>query len=292
MRILLSIMSLTLACGVVAAQQDGAELRVMSFNVRYGTANDGPNSWEHRKDILIDTIRDASPDVIGTQECLDFQAAYVVEQLPAYEWFGVGREADGSGEHMAVLYRKDLLRPLDMGHFWLSETPDTPGSMSWSTACTRMVTWLRFEHVPSGVQFTFYNTHLDHRSSMARLEGARLIAARLEELAPEEPIVLTGDFNCAGGTSEPWHCLSDAGMADAWENCARRSGPATTWCGFSGPDETEGRRIDWVLTRGPIQTIETTILTTNSEGRYPSDHLPVLATVRIDARTDALSSSE
>lgn len=275
--------------GIAAAAPDAVDLRVMSFNVRFGTADDGPDSWEHRKDILVDTIRKASPDVIGTQECLDFQANYIVEKLPEYTWFGIGREADGSGEHMAVLYRKDLLQPLDSGHFWLSETPEVPGSMSWETSCTRMVTWLKFEHVPSSKTFTFYNTHLDHRSVPARLEGARLIAQRLSELDSTEPIILTGDFNCPAVVSEPWTCLRDAGMVDAWENCPERVGPPGTWRGFKKPVETPDNRIDWILTRGPLQPVNIEALMDNVDGRFPSDHLPVIATLRLSvpAATEA-----
>ena len=260
-------------------------LRVMTFNVRYGTADDGPNAWEHRKDLLIDTIKEAAPDILGTQECLDFQATYIVAQLPEYDWFGRGREADGSGEHMAVFFRKSILKPIQSGHFWLSETPDTPGSMSWNTACTRMVTWMRFTHLPTGTEIEYYNTHLDHRSALARLNGAQLIAKRLSEAARDTPLILTGDFNCGGGQAEPWHCLINGGMNDAWDNCGTRTGPATTWCGFEAPTDAHDRRIDWILIRGPLQAISVHTLTTNIDGRYPSDHFPVIATLRLENAT-------
>lgn len=279
------------AVSVASVAADSFDLRVMTFNVRYGTAEDGPNAWEHRKDLLIKTIADAAPDVIGTQECLDFQAQYIVEQLTEYAWFGVGREADGSGEHMAVFYRKSLLEPIESGHFWLSESPDTPGSMSWNTACTRMVTWLRFRHLPSATVVHFYNTHLDHRSAPARVKGVQLIASRLAELEPGVPLVLTGDFNCVGGASDPWQALADAGMVDAWVNCGERSGPAGTWCGFMAPEANSDRRIDWILVRGPVEVLEISTLTHNENGRFPSDHFPVCATVRVGIPAASLTEA-
>ena len=280
MRIMLAVLVVLVVSGVADAAEP-FDLRVMTFNVRYGTATDGENAWDLRKDILVETIRNANADIVGTQECLDFQAKYIAEQIPGLEWFGVGREADGTGEHMAVLYNAEKLQPADQGHFWLSESPEVPGSKSWKTACTRMVTWVKFNHIASGQTLWFYNTHLDHQSELARGEGAKLIAARLTALNPGEPLVLTGDFNCTGGAADAWRSLTDAGMQDAWVTCGTRKGPESTWCGFVGTHEGSDRRIDWILVRGPVTVTDIETITHNREGRYPSDHFPVLATLHV-----------
>jgi endonuclease/exonuclease/phosphatase family metal-dependent hydrolase len=268
--------------GAVAVDmEESFSLTVMSFNVRYGTADDGPNSWEYRKQIFLETIQEADPDLLGTQECLLFQAEFIATELPQYKWFGVGREADGSGEYMAVFYREAVLEPLEAGNYWLSETPEVPGSMSWDTACTRMVTFAKFRHLPTGEVFWFLNTHLDHRSEQARDAGAALIAERVAALDPEVPVILAGDFNCAAGTSQPWTTLTQAGLRDAWTEAGEREGPETTWCGFQPPNPARVRRIDWILVGGPVQVAKAAVLAEARDGRYPSDHFPVVAHLRV-----------
>jgi len=267
----------------VAAATASADvaLNVMTFNVRFGTADDGPNSWEHRKDILVNTIRKYAPDVVGTQECLDFQAEYITDKLPEYRWFGVGREADGTGEMMAILYRHAVINPLELGNFWLSETREVPGSKSWDTACTRMVTWARFHHHETKSSFYLFNTHFDHRSEAARVGAAHLLAKQVNDLAGEAPAIVTGDFNAAAENSEPWQVLTQGGFADAWLAAAQQVGCTMTFGGYQAPSPEGGNRIDWILTQGPIAVESCETVLYNQDGRYPSDHYPVFAKVKI-----------
>jgi endonuclease/exonuclease/phosphatase family metal-dependent hydrolase len=252
-------------------------LSVMSFNVRYGTARDGENAWANRRDILVETIRQYDPDVVGTQECLTSQAEYIVKVLPQYHWFGVGREANGSGERMVVFYRKSRISPMESGNFWLSETPDVPGSGSWDTDCNRMTTWARFYHRKTKRFFYFFNTHFDHRSEPARQGAARLMAARIAELPEGTPAIVTGDFNAIAEKSEPWKIITSKDLKDAWLTAAKREGPGVTWGGFEAPKQDSDRRIDWILTRGPVEVQHCETIVFNESGRYPSDHYPVFA---------------
>jgi endonuclease/exonuclease/phosphatase family metal-dependent hydrolase len=256
-------------------------LTVMTFNLRYGLAMDGDNAWPHRRDILVDTIRKCDPDILGTQECLDFQAEYIAEKLPEYRWIGVGRDADGRGEMTAVFYRKKSLMPVESGFLWLSETPEVPGSVSWDTSLTRMATWVRFRQLEKGVVFQYFNTHFDHKGEEARQQSALLLSARIGQLPPEFPAILTGDFNAAAETSAPYKVFMDKGFKDAWTATANRQGPDTTWCGFSAPDPKAHSRIDWILYRGAVEAIscETVVYTEN--GHYPSDHFPVVAHLQL-----------
>src|SRR5687767_10854722 len=134
------LVSLIFAPTVDAAPPE--PLRVMSFNIRYGTAKDGPNHWNLRKDFVIETIKAFKPDLLGTQETEGFQRDYLAEKLPEYTTIGVGRD-DGAekGEMMAIYIRKERFDVIASGHFWLSETPDVIGSKSWDTSLPRMVTW-------------------------------------------------------------------------------------------------------------------------------------------------------
>ena len=249
-------------------------LRVMSFNVRYPSKGDGENVWENRRDLLAATIREKNPDVVGTQELYHEQGQYIVAVLPEYARFGVSRRGDTTDEHMAVFYKKSALKLVESGDFWLSETPETPGSMSWDVTLPRMVTWGLFE-TRSGRRFYYYNTHFPHRQEdrEARVKCAGLIARRIAALPKETALVLTGDFNSPAG-SDAYQAVA-VGLQDAWKTAARKAGPEGTFNEFRGI--STGPRIDWILYRGALRAVEAETVTKNDHGRYPSDHFPVLA---------------
>lgn len=270
---IVSLVTLATALGAFA----GTDVTAMSFNIRYGTANDGKDSWEYRREMVVRMIHRYSPTVMGTQECLDFQADYIVRELPEYRWFGVDRDMDTRGERMAVFYRKDTVAPIETGNFWLSETPDVPGSKSWDASCVRMVTWARFYHIKEKRFFYFVNTHLDHRSAEARVEGSLLLAGRTREIVGDDPVIITGDFNENGGTSQPWTNLTHGGFADAWKEADKRVGPSVTNGQFRAPEQGAHSRIDWIMMAGPIKCRRCETVVYSEKGRFPSDHYPVYA---------------
>jgi endonuclease/exonuclease/phosphatase family metal-dependent hydrolase len=267
----MTVLLLALACPAQAEL-----LRVMSFNVRFPSKDDGPNLWEKRRDILVRAILEKGPDVIGTQELFHLQGEYIVEKAPAYAWFGISRRGNQDDEHMGVFYKKEKLRVVESGNFWLSEAPKTPGSISWDMSLPRMVTWALFQRLDSGARFYFYNTHFAHRreDGRARLESAKLIAQRLRALPGEIPVIVTGDFNAPAG-NDVYETMLTPGFQDAWTTAPTRTGPETTLSRWT--DSRDGNRIDWILYRGGPQPIEAETITYNEENRYPSDHYPVLA---------------
>ncbi len=259
-------------------------LRVMSFNIRFGTANDGENHWSKRKEFLIETIRKFDPDLLGTQETLGFQRDFLQEQLPDYGSLGVGRD-DGKdgGEMMALYYRKDRFELLEKGHFWLSETPEQIGSKSWDSSLPRMATWVRLQDrkKKDGPSVLFLNTHFDHKGTVARLESAKLIRSRIDSLRKDSRVILTGDFN-AGATSEPYRAMfakepSKTSLIDTWR--AKNSEALPDEGTFSGFVEgnTKGPRIDWIGVSDDWKIIQAAIDRTARSGRTPSDHFPVQA---------------
>jgi endonuclease/exonuclease/phosphatase family metal-dependent hydrolase len=254
-------------------------LGVMTFNVRYPSPDDGPNVWENRRDILVETIRLKNPDLFGTQELFHKQGQYIADKLPEYTWFGISRRGNNQDEHMGVFYKPSKLRLLESGNFWLSESPDTPGSMSWDVSLPRMVTWGLFEISETGRRIYFYNTHFPHRreDAAARVECAKVIAKRMRTLPEDLPFLMTGDFNAQVG--EDVYKILVPPLKDAWVETPRKSGPETTSSRWHG--NTEGRRIDWILYRGNIKTLEAETVTHNLDGRYPSDHYPVFVTLEI-----------
>jgi endonuclease/exonuclease/phosphatase family metal-dependent hydrolase len=271
----------------LAADQPSRELRVMSFNIRYGTAADGENHWDKRKEFLVETIKAFDPDLVGTQETLGFQRDYLAEQLPSHAVLGVGRD-DGKekGEMMALYYRKERFDKLDAGHFWLSETPDEPGSKSWDSSLPRMVTWVKLSDrtEPTGKPILFFNTHFDHRGPEARLESARLLRRRIDSLAKDCAAIVTGDFN-AGEGSPPYQALfAKPEGQPALLDCFRVAHPQRgeeegTATGFRAA-ATRGARIDWIAGTRDFQVTSAEIDRTERGGRTPSDHFPVKVTLR------------
>lgn len=250
-----------------------APLRVMSFNVRLPAESDGVNRWEVRRGITARTIREVAPDLIGTQELFELQGDYLVSQLPGYAWFGEGRRGGHEDEHMGVFYRTDRLRVVESGDFWFSDSPSVPGSITWGNLLPRMVTWALFERIADGRRFYLFNTHLPYREQDEdlRVRGARLLMQRIAELPEDVAVVVTGDFNAA--PDSPTHAEMTTLLRDAWEAAADRSGPEATFHDFTGNAE---RRIDWILVRGfdvgAVRTVDAA-----EDGRYPSDHFPVVA---------------
>ncbi len=258
-------------------------VKVMSFNIRYATAADGPNAWPLRRAFVLETIRTFDPDLLGAQEVLISQASVLQEGLAAYGFFGVGRD-DGreAGEFAPVLWRKARFTRVAAGHFWLSETPEVAGSRGWDAACVRMVSWVRLaDRQADAHQFLFANTHFDHRGETARLASARLLKARLCELADGAPVLLTGDFN-ATEDDPPYRIL--VGDGTPWIDSYRVAHPhRTAWertgAGWGGA--RAGSRIDWILHSPAWTTLSAAIDITNDDGRYPSDHFPVQAVLRL-----------
>ena len=87
--------------------KNSSQLTVISYNMRYGTAEDGVNAWEFRKPATIKMIKKHKPDILGVQEALDFQLAFILENCTNYEAVGVGRiDGKHDGEHASIMYNK------------------------------------------------------------------------------------------------------------------------------------------------------------------------------------------
>lgn len=254
---------------------------VMTFNLRYASSRP-PNSWPERRPVMRDCLREVGPDLIGTQEGLYAQLKDLAADLPDYAWIGTGRDGGSRGEFMAVFYRRERFEPLEFDHFWLSDTPEVIGSSTWGNSNRRMVTWVKFRDQRTHREFYFWNTHLDHQIQLAREKAAALIRQRVEALATRLPVLLVGDFNATAGANPAYDILvKDGGFTDTWLSAAvRRGDEVDTFHNFNGP-RAGTNRIDWILSRGPVQTDLTQIVTCHKDGQYPSDHFPVIARVRL-----------
>ena len=260
----------------------------MSFNIRYGTAKDGENHWEKRQDFVVDTIRDTSPDILGTQETLLFQADFLASKLPEYALYGKGRERFGRGERCELFWKTNRFELVTSGSFMLSKTPDEHGSKSWDAALPRIASWIVLankneptatpstELIPRSELFVV-NTHFDHRGATARTESAKLIRERATALAGNRPILMMGDLNF-GPKAPGYTPLSKAPWLDTYRaiHPEPKAGEGT-FSGFRG--KRNGSRIDYIFSSG-LKVAAATIDRRERDGRNPSDHFPVTATFK------------
>ena len=248
---------------------------VATFNIRYDNPDDGPSAWNQRKERVAEVFERA--DVVGVQEALRHQVDYLAETLPEFAWFGVGRnDGQQAGEFAPVFYRQDRYVLLSSGTFWLSEHPDEPGSRSWDAALPRICTWGRMRMKDSGQIVWVFNTHFDHRGAEARLESARLIMAKIESMVGDEAALLMGDFN-AVPDSPVYATLTSGRLVDTREATAEPpTGPVGTFTGFTVRDDPPGRRIDYVFVPRRASVWMYEALMDLVDGRYVSDHTPVL----------------
>lgn len=278
--LLLLILGITSCTGTSGER---TELSVMTFNIRYDNPEDGAHNWSQRKDIAAEMIKEQDCDLIGAQEVLHNQLEDLQERLPQYEAVGVGRE-DGKtkGEYSAIFYKKDKFTPVDNGCFWLSETPDVPGSKGWDAACERIATWVILKEKKTGKEFFFINTHLDHMGKAARKEGVDLLLRKTGELNRELPTIATGDFN-AGPSSDVIKEVLDATKSTHWIH-TRDVSPVTkgTPWSFHNFDKLETNQrelIDYIFTSPDVQTKYYEVLPITFKDTLVSDHAPVVAKV-------------
>lgn len=252
----------------------------MSFNIRHGTANDGPNHWELRRAFLVDVLREQQADVIGVQEALYPQLEYLLAALPEYAMVGVGRD-DGSraGEFACILYRRELLTFVRGGTFWFSRTPGVVASTSWGNRITRICTWAEYT-AADGRRFAVYNVHLDHESQPSRERSVALLRATIAQRYPRLPVVVTGDFN-AGETNPAVLAMSAGGVfRDTFRVRHPEAAPVGTFTGFQF-GQVNGEKIDYVFASPAWEVLDADIVRTARDGRYPSDHFPVTARLRL-----------
>lgn len=257
----------------------------MSFNVRGAShRRDGINLWEHRAGMNIDTIRRYGPDVIGFQECQNANLEVYKKELPGYTrlkgpLYGTGQVE----EYAAIFFDPEQFEELDSGGFWLSDTPEEY-SASWGNEVIRSANWAVLRCRENGASFLHVNTHLDHVSEPARVQGNRLILEQREETNAnhgDPPTVVTGDFNCKPGTS-PYRVFVEEGFKDTFLAAGNEDDEgAYTFHAFKGEHFTPADmdkpvgRIDWILVRDDtgIVTIRShEILRDGDEetGKYPS----------------------
>jgi endonuclease/exonuclease/phosphatase family metal-dependent hydrolase len=269
---------LTLSLLVLFQSAMSQSVKMMTYNLRYDTPNDGINQWPNRITKVNSLLAKYDPDLIGVQEALKHQINDVINGLPQYASVGVGRD-DGKekGEYSAILYKKDRFEILSQKTFWLSETPDVPGSKSWDAAITRIVTVIKFKDKKLGKEFYHLNTHFDHIGKEARKNSVLLLHKFLvtEGLSKSHvPVLISGDFN-SEPQEEPYQLMVAKNELTVFDS-KPASSTTGTFCGFE-VGATTCRVIDYIFHSGDWKVEKYLVIQDNDGKNYPSDHLPVLA---------------
>jgi endonuclease/exonuclease/phosphatase family metal-dependent hydrolase len=264
-------------------QSDKSSIKVMTMNIRYDNSGDGVNAWPKRATQVSDYIAAEMPDILGMQEVLANQYDYLDSVLTGYSSIGIGRN-DGarSGEMNPVFYRKERFDMIRTITFWLSETPDVPGSKGWGASLPRIVTWMELADKNTHEHFFFFNTHFAHDSDSARIMSSGILLREVGRIAEGNPFVITGDFNMVP-TSAGYAILTGPDesvplMSDSYVISMKKPyGPVNTFNGFS--DNPNQNRIDYIFVKDGMKVLDHSTIIKKDKGVFISDHWPVKATV-------------
>ncbi|CAA9203587.1 hypothetical protein FLA105534_04767 [Flavobacterium bizetiae] len=260
---------------LLAMQINGQNLKIMTYNIRVDLAVDGDNDWSHRKDFFTSQIQFYQPDVFGIQEAAPNQVNDIASNLAQYSFVGIGREGVGKGESSTIFYNRERLKMLLNNTFWLSETPGEI-SLGWDAAYKRVCTYALFKDLKTKQLFWIFNTHLDHVGEQAKINGIKLILAKIKEVNNKNySVIFTGDLN-----SEPESegiFLLKKEMKDTREvSKTLPFGPSGTFNGFKH-NEPVTRLLDYIFISkdAGFKVEKFAVLSDSKDLKYPSDHLPV-----------------
>ncbi len=237
-----------------------------------------------RGELFRKMMEDNNPDSAGlcevTQEWLD----YIVEFCNSSEVFGVtgtrrsykpgeGPLRSGSGEYVAIMYRKDRFECIDDGGWWYSTTPDVPSRFEIpghdAMKYDRVFSYGVFKEKETGITYIHMNVHFDHKSDdYTNALCSKLTTEKGKELAKRfggAPVIVTGDFNCEEDT-EAYRFLANPenGFFDTKYKAAKMNPlPTFIWTlGDYKPEEKPGKIIDFVFgTVGNVKALESDVIT-------------------------------
>jgi len=260
-------------------------INIMTLNIRYNNPADGINTWENRREWLCDYIRFSEADLIGGQEVMRSQLIDMNESLSLYSYIGIARNGKEEGEYCPIFYKTDRFEVLDHGTFWLSETPEKVDSKGWDAALPRIVTWGRFMDKILDKEIYFFNTHFDHMGEISRTESASLLIKKVNDIAGENPVFITGDFNFSPD-KRAYQVLTqnkdrEFKINDSMLNASSVYGPSYTFNGFRIEPEADAKRIDYIFSKGGIDVLKYQVVDGQRGSKYISDHFPVLVEAKL-----------
>lgn len=274
------MLAVIMSCPCMAAYSQQVH-RAMSFNIRYDNPGDSLNAWPLRKDLVASQILFHRAGILGVQEALHHQVQDLVDRLTGFGYISAGRD-DGKnkGESCAIFYDSSLYRLMDAGHFWLSASPETPGSKGWDASFPRMVSWVKLHSNEGNRIFFVFNTHFDHMGKIARAQSAKLLLDRVAKISASSPAIIMGDFN-ATASDEPVQIILDEKnplrLTDSRSlSSGGHYGPNGSFNGF-GPREQKDEPIDFIFLKGQWKMSQHAALSQTWQGRFASDHFAIYA---------------
>jgi endonuclease/exonuclease/phosphatase family metal-dependent hydrolase len=250
------------------------DLSAMSFNLRYDTEEDGSNKWNNRKEACIKMLANTQPCILGIQEGLHHQVTYIKENLPQYNYVGVGRD-DGysAGEYSAIFYSTQRFELIKTGNFWLSETPNTP-SKGWDANNIRIVTWVKLKDASKNKVIYVFNTHFDHKGKIAQKQSSLLLTKQIKQIVDdiEAPIFIMGDFNLLIGNNSLKPIIKEYYSARRFALRTDNNKSFNAW----GKFYLLNRNIDYIFFKNANALSFKTIVKKYGVP-YISDHYPIIS---------------
>jgi len=282
----------------------GWDIKVMSFNIRRGTAKDGKHHWVYRRMLVDDVLNEYRPDVLGLQEAMDFQIAEISAMLPGYRHVGAGTNSGDRGLHNSVFYDARRFVLSDAGNFWFSDTSDVPGSRGWGNILPRNCTWVRLIEKRSGSGIYVYNVHLDHLSQRSRKKSVHLLTQHIYARRFPDPFVVTGDFNARERSRTIQYLIGESPIRIGGLGKVANPEPMLDSLRVRHPDQRRGMatfhgfnrylvryRIDYIFAPASIRVREAEIVMQRRQKKFPSDHFPLVAGLVVPFESDTSDTS-
>lgn len=257
-------------------------MKIMTFNIRADNIFDINNRWKKRADLVCETMKHYNCDIIGLQEVTQKMYEDIHVNVKDYNIIGVGRTKKFFSEKNSILIKKEY-RILEEETFWLSKTPNKVGSTIFLSLFPRICTTVVCELGP-GKKVRIYNTHLDCLFATAREFGLKKIAEVMEKNYEREhlPCILMGDFNATPNSrlmkkfkSGRYTTKKLFAVQDIDETLYQKS----TMGMFKGKEK--GMHIDYIFVSEEFEIQNTEVVKYNKAGKYPSDHYPLVARVKV-----------
>lgn len=256
------------------------ELNLISCNIRFDNPADGNNSWSHRRSLLTKTLLSHSPHIIATQEGRIHQLNDFCELLSNFNLIDQHRSWIKERMYPSFFIKKNTFEILGSGDYWLSETPDVAGSISFESAFPRLMTWIKLQ--PKGIdkKLLLVNTHFDHIKEETRVAQMRVLIQQIKKIhSPEFTLVIMGDFNDSPTSQIRMSLMNEFNsLEDSW--LKHNTIEETSHHAFMGEIQN-GSRIDWILIEKDLSIQNCFMDKSHQNGHYPSDHFPIICNVKL-----------
>ena len=257
------------------------EITIMSANVRCYAPDDlFKKSWFYRADLIRNNIDEIKPDIIGFQEVTWMHYGYLQDIMQGYDSVITYRDNFILSEGCPVFYRTDKFELIDKGSFWLSETPEVM-SKDWGAACYRVTSYVILKDKKTAKELVVFNTHLDHVSDEARINGINVVLDKIKEFGGK-PSIIMGDFNAYVGSETikaAYEVFDDAhNVCDVNLQAGQKEATYQNW-----GTKLDQKRIDYfMVSKTGIDVKTYDVLDRTHNGVYASDHFPIYIDILLE----------